>query len=153
MFEHIDVLPIGIQQHPSYTIISTLLRSDFGDSPSLVVVVKMVVKCRGWVVEADSHIKLLSTSTWDINKCLSTLICCPLAYISSLTQLYPPYLDQILVVLGNLMWSQNDVIMSRSKLTATSNCFLHPHETLKKVWAHCCAVHWHKTDSSSLTQL
>ena len=40
--------------------------------------------------------------------CLSTLICCPLAYISSLTQFYPPYLDQILrfwVTCGvNMMW-------------------------------------------------
>ena len=78
---------------------------------------------------------------------------CPLAYISSLTQLHPPYLDQILVVLGNLLWSQNDGKMSRSKLTATSNCSPHPHRTLQSVWAHWYVVHWHTADSSNLTQL
>ena len=48
------------------------------------------------MVEADNHLKLLPASILDIVKCLSTLICCPLAYGSSLTQLYPPYLAQIL---------------------------------------------------------
>jgi hypothetical protein len=47
-------------------------------------------------VDADSHLKLLPTSILDITKCLSPSICCPLAYDSSLTQLYPPYFAQIL---------------------------------------------------------
>ncbi len=33
--------------------------------------------CNYIKVDADSHLKLLPTSIWDINKCLSTLICCP----------------------------------------------------------------------------
>jgi hypothetical protein len=38
----------------------------------------------------------------------------------------PTYLAHILEVLGHL-WSQNDVIMSLLRLTATSNCFPHPY--------------------------
>jgi hypothetical protein len=34
-------------------------------------------------------------------------------------------------VLGHL-WSQNDVIMSRLRLTATSKCFPHPYKTYTK---------------------
>jgi hypothetical protein len=45
--------------------------------------------------EADSHLKLNITSISDADKVLSTL-CCPWAYSSSLTQLYPPYFAQIL---------------------------------------------------------
>ena len=49
------------------------------------------------------------------------------------------------------LWSQNDVIMSRLRLTATSNCFPHPYYTYTKCLSTliCCA--W--TTSSSLTQL
>ena len=42
--------------------------------------------------EADRHLKLYPTYT----KCLSILICCPWAYDSSLKQLYPHYLAQVL---------------------------------------------------------
>ena len=42
------------------------------------------------MVEADSHLKLLPLSILGKYKVLSTLICCPWAYRSSLTQLYPP---------------------------------------------------------------
>ena len=74
-------------------------------------------------------------------KCLSTLTCCPLAYSSSFTQLYLSYVAQswgFWVTCGVTMMSlrQNDVIMSWLRLTATSNCLPHPHETLKSVWAH-----------------
>jgi hypothetical protein len=49
------------------------------------------------MVEADSHLKLLSVSTFDIyKKYLSTLICWPWAYGSSLKQLYQHYLGQTL---------------------------------------------------------
>ena len=58
-------------------------------------------------------------------KSLSTFICCPSAYGRSHSQLYPPYLAQILRF--RLLWSQNDVIMSRMRVTATSNCFPHPY--------------------------
>jgi hypothetical protein len=57
-------------------------------------------------------------------KCLSTLICCPKAYNSSLTQLYLHY-SQLGSDFGGLcqLWSQNDDITSWLRLTATSNCF------------------------------
>ncbi len=47
------------------------------------------------MVEADSHLKLLPTAILDITEYLNTLICCPLAFGSSLTLFYPPYLVQI----------------------------------------------------------
>jgi hypothetical protein len=46
---------------------------------------------------------------------------------SSLKYLHPLYLGQIFGVLGHFLWSQNDVITSWLRLTATSNSFLHPH--------------------------
>ena len=56
---------------------------------------------------------------------LSTLICCPLAYSSSLvTQFYPHYLDQIL-----RFWvTCDDVSMSWLRLTG----FPHPYQTYTK---------------------
>ncbi len=61
-----------------------------------------------------SWLRLTATSNcfshpyWTYTKCLSTLICCPLAYSISLTQLYPPYFAQILglwVICGVKMMS------------------------------------------------
>ncbi len=144
--------------------------------------------------------------------CLSTLIYCPWAYSISLTQLYPPYLAQILGfwvtcgvkmmslchgwswqppqtashihirhiqsvwahwyavhghtvsalqsythllgsdfgVLGNL-WSQNYVIMSWLKLTATSNWFPNPYKTFTKCLGMLICCPW--AYGISLTQL
>ncbi len=39
--------------------------------------------CNYVKVDADSHLKLLSASLLDINRCLSTLICCQLVYSSN----------------------------------------------------------------------
>ena len=47
------------------------------------------------MVDAVSHLKLLSAPYWLCTKYSSTLIYSPLAYDSSLTQFYPPYLVQI----------------------------------------------------------
>jgi len=48
------------------------------------------LKCCNYVMaEADSNLKLLPISI------ISTLICCPWAYGSSLAQVYPHYLGQI----------------------------------------------------------
>ncbi len=77
------------------------------------------------MVEFDSHLKMLPPSILTYTTCLSTLICCPLAYGSSLTQI-PTLLGSDFGVLGHL-WSQNDVIMSWLRLTATSNCSPHPY--------------------------
>ncbi len=95
------------------------------------------------MVEADSHLKLLPTSILDICLVFSTLICCPLAYSISLTQLYLPYLAQILG-----FWVTCEVKMMwlchgwgwQPPQTA-------PHIHIKHiqgVWAHWYAVHWHK---------
>ena len=73
VFEHIDMLYMGIQYHP-YTVIPTLLLgSDFWSSGAFVE----SKGCDFVMVEADSHLKLLPTSIFDIYKCLSTLIGCP----------------------------------------------------------------------------
>jgi hypothetical protein len=45
-----------------------------------------------FMVDADSHLKLLPTSILALINWLSTLICHPWAYSISLTQLYPPCL-------------------------------------------------------------
>jgi hypothetical protein len=65
--------------------------------------------------EADSHLKLLPISILDLYKVFGSL-----AYSSSLTQSYPPYLAQIFGVRSHL-WSQNDPFLSWLMLTATSN--------------------------------
>ena len=102
VFEHINMLSIGIQYHP-YTVIPTLLSVVLGFWVTYVV--KLMSLCHGWgwhPPQTDSQIHITHIT------CLSTLICCPLAYSSSLTQFYPPYLDQILrfwVTCGvNMMW-------------------------------------------------
>jgi hypothetical protein len=91
VIKHIDMLSMGIQYHP-YTVIPTLLGSDFGVLGYL------------WSKndEIMSWLRLTATSNcfphpyWICTKYLSTLICYPWAYGSSLTQFYSPYLAQIL---------------------------------------------------------
>jgi hypothetical protein len=91
-FEHIDVMCIGIQQQP-YTVLPILLGS-----------YSEVLLCHLWSQNdvIMSWLRLAATSNcfphpyYTYTKCLSTLICCALAYSSSLTQYYPHYLDQIL---------------------------------------------------------
>jgi hypothetical protein len=77
------------------------------------------------MVEADSHLKLLPTFILDIYKGFEHI---DMLYIGIQWQPYtvlPTILDSNFRVLGHL-WSQNDVIMSCLRLTATSNCFPHP---------------------------
>jgi hypothetical protein len=80
------------------------------------------------MVDADSHLKLLPISILDTYKVIE--------YIDMLSMgiQYHPYTviptllgsDFGVGVLGHL-WSQNDLIMSWLRLTATSNCFPHPY--------------------------
>ena len=49
------------------------------------------------------------------------------------------------------LWSQNDVIMSRLRLIATSNCFPHPYWTYTKVLSTLICYPW--AYSISLTEL
>ena len=78
-------------------------------------------------VEADSHLKLLSTSILELCKVIQHID------MLSMGIQYQPYtvIPTLLLgfdfgVLGHL-WSQNDVIMSWLRLTATSNCLQHPY--------------------------
>ena len=79
------------------------------------------------MVEADGHLKLLPTSTLDMYNVFERID------MLSMGIQYHPYtviptllLGSDFGVLGHL-WSQNDVIMSWLRLTATSNCFPHPY--------------------------
>jgi len=75
-------------------------------------------------------------------KCLSTLVCCALAFGSSLTQLYPPHLAQILgfwVSCGvKMMWLWHGWGWQPPQ-TASHIHVRH----IESVWAHWYAVHWH----------
>jgi hypothetical protein len=90
VIEHIDMLSMGIQYQP-YTVIPTLLGSDFG----------VLCHLRSQNNVILSWLRLTATSNCfpypykTYTKYLRSLICCPLAYSSRLTQFYPPYLAQI----------------------------------------------------------
>ncbi len=78
------------------------------------------------MVEADSHLKLHPTSILDIYKALEHI---DVLYMGIQYQPYtviPTLLGSDFRALGHLR-SQNDVIMSWLRLTATSNCFPHPY--------------------------
>ena len=100
--------------------------------------------CHYVMFEAATLFKLLPASILDIynTKCLSTLICCPYAYGSSLTQLLPPHLAQILVIR----------FTCRVEMTALHHDWgCHPIQTascihirhIQSVLAHWYAVHMH----------
>ncbi len=78
------------------------------------------------MVEANSHLKLLPTFILDIYKVFEHID------MLSMGIQYHPY-TVFLTLLGSdfgalgHLWSQNDVIMSWLRLTATSNCFPHPY--------------------------
>ncbi len=89
-------------------------------------------QCDYVMVEADGHLKLLPTSILDMFKVVEHI-----DMLSTCMQ-YQPYtviptllLGSDFGVLGHL-WRQNDVIMSRLRLTVTSNCFPHPYWTYTK---------------------
>jgi hypothetical protein len=79
------------------------------------------------MVEADGHLKLLPTSILDMYKVFEHID------MLSICIQYQPYTVIPTLLLGSdfgalgHMWSQNDVIMSWLRLTATSNCFLPPY--------------------------
>ena len=102
--------------------------------------VTMMSLCHG--CEADSHLKLLPTSSLDIYQCITSWF-----RPTSSLDIYkvfghidivamgigqqpqtgiPASLGSKFGVLGR-MWSQHDVFMSWLRLTATSNCLLHPY--------------------------
>jgi hypothetical protein len=101
--------------------------------------VEMMWLCHGWgwhPPQTSSHIHITHIT------CLSKLICCSLAYSSSLTQFYPPYLDQILrfwVTCGvNMMW------LCHGWGWEPPQTDFHIYIThIQRVWAPWYAVHWH----------
>ena len=100
VFEKIDMLSIGTWWQP-YTVIP----------PYLAQILWFWVTCGvKMMVEADSHLKLLPTSIFDIYTVFEHI-----NILSIGIQLQPyiayPQLCSDFVVLGHL-WSQNDVIMS-----------------------------------------
>jgi hypothetical protein len=79
------------------------------------------------MVDADSHLKLLPTSILDTYKVIEhiDMLSMGIQY-QPYTVIPTPLLGSDFGVLGHL-WSQNDVIMSWLRLTATSNCFPPPY--------------------------
>jgi hypothetical protein len=90
VIEHIDMLSMGIQYQP-YTVIPTLLGSDFGVLGHLWSQNDVIMSWLRLTATSNCFPHPYETCT----KYLRTLICCPLAYVSSLTQFYPPNLAQI----------------------------------------------------------
>jgi hypothetical protein len=76
------------------------------------------------MIEADSHLKLLPTSVLDIYKVFEHIDMLSIGIQMQPYTVLPTLLSSDFGVLGHL-WSQNDVIISWLRLTATSNCFPH----------------------------
>jgi hypothetical protein len=76
--------------------------------------------------EADSHLKLLPVLTLDIYKVFQYIDMLSTGIWQYPQTVIPTLLGSDFGVLAHLL-SQNDVIVSWLKLTATSNCFLHPY--------------------------
>ncbi len=101
------------------------------------------------MVEADSHLKLLSTPISDIYKVFEWIDMLSMGTVSALHS-YTHTTWLRFSGSGSLVGNQNDVIMSRLRLTVTSNCFMHTYWTYTKSLSTliCCPL----ACSSSLTQ-
>ncbi len=78
------------------------------------------------MIEADSHLNLLPTSISNIYKVFEHIDMLSMGMQYQPYTVIPTLLCSDFGVLGH-MWSQNDVIMSWLRLTATSNYFPHPY--------------------------
>jgi hypothetical protein len=78
------------------------------------------------MVEADSNLKLLPTSILDIYKVFEHIDMLSIGIQHQPYTGIPTLFGSDVGVPGHL-WSQNDVIMSWLRLTATANCFPHPY--------------------------
>jgi hypothetical protein len=74
------------------------------------------------MVDADRHLKLLPTSILDTYNVIEYIDMLSMGIKYHPYTVIPTLLGSDFWVLGHL-WSQNDVIMSWLRLTATSNCF------------------------------
>ncbi len=126
VLEHIAMLSMGIQYQP-YTVIVTLLGSYFGALGHLSSQPNVIM----------SWLRLTATSNCfphpykTYKKCLSTLLVLSMGIQYQPYTVLPTQLGSDFGALGHLR-SQNDVIMSWLRLTATSNCFPHPYLTYTK---------------------
>jgi hypothetical protein len=127
VFKHIDMLSISIQQHP-YTVLLALLGSYFG--VWVTCGVKMMSLRQGWGWQPLQTASLIHTTHIQSVWAHCHWYAVHPHITSSLIQI-PILLGSDVGVLGHL-WSQNDVIMSRLRLTATSNCLPHPYYTYTK---------------------
>jgi hypothetical protein len=102
------------------------------------------------MVEADSHLKLLPTSILDIYKVIEHIDMLSIVIELQPYTVIPTLLGLKFGALGHLQ-SQNDVLMSWLRLTATSNHFPHPYKTYTKSLSTliCCLQAY----GSSLTHL
>jgi hypothetical protein len=78
------------------------------------------------MVEADSYLKLLPASILDMYKVFGHIDMLSMGIQYQPYTVIPSLLGSDFGVLGHLL-SQNHVIMSWLRLTATSNCFPHPY--------------------------
>jgi hypothetical protein len=78
------------------------------------------------MVEADSYLKLLPASILEIYNVFEHIDMLSIGIRWQPYIVIPTLLGSDFWVCGNL-WTQNDVIRSCLRLTATSNCFLYPY--------------------------
>jgi hypothetical protein len=78
------------------------------------------------MVEADSHLKLLPSSILDTYKVFEHIDMLSLGLQLLPYIVLPTLLGSVFWVLGHLL-SQNDIITSWLRQTATTNCFPHPY--------------------------
>ena len=140
VIEHIDVLSIGIQQHP-YTVILTLFGSDFGVLFCTFLSQNVVITA--WLRLTDTS-NCFPHPHWTYTNCLSTLIGCPLAGIHQHPYtVIPTLFGSDFGILLCTFLSQNDVITSWLRLTLTdTSCFPHLHWTYTKCLSTliCCLL-------------
>ncbi len=119
------MLSIDIEQQP-YTIIPTLLGSDFGALGHLSSQNDVIMSW--WRLTATSNCFPHPYQTYKVFEHIDML---SMGIQQQPYTVLPNLLGSDFVVLGHL-WSQNDMITSCLRLTATSNCFPHPSQTFTK---------------------
>ncbi len=136
VFEHIDMLSIGVGQQPCTVIHPTWLR--FGGFGSL-----MELKwCHYVMVEADSYLKLLPACILDIYKVFEHIWYAVHRHTVSALHSYPPYLALIWglwVTYAESTWCHYIMVEADSPLKLLPVSML----TIWSVWAHWYAVHGH----------
>jgi hypothetical protein len=83
------------------------------------------------MVDADSHLKLLSTSILDTYIVIEHIDMLSMGIQYQPYTVIPTLLGSDFGALGHL-WSKNDAFLSWLRLTVTSNCFPHPYWTYTK---------------------